>query len=643
MTAYAFKNAYTAKTLAEMVEKNPPSVLLNIPDGNDVAPRVNFVRLLEDLSGVVEDLDGTQMIPAVTAEKYQTSNDEESAKIHRFMGMGSELKGSSLEETNLPEGAKVLSVSDSFNSNLFFSVTPSECFGTLSAEWSGDYSSSVTIELSEGFTIGGLSLVNAYPAPTLDSSVPLPAGTAVEVRFIKSLGTWFFFKPSSGSSSLTAETSGEWYFPAEVSGTGIPALPAKLYYRSDLGTDVFPADLVECEAIQTFYSGYIWIRTESHIVCKNDSSVNLLSGIWLAYPWDHENQKFAGTAPEFIRLEASNYTFPDTLGWHLALSNSTTILGEKGEVDGETFYASYHEGTSLYFDASHGYWAFNPYGTPDRQEGNFGTSPPPSFEGDAEVYGSYTLTYHQNVNPADYAPDFGFVHFSSASLDFVEVSLAENYTSGKSLTGTLNFTLSNNWGRYTPDSVFRYETFSLDHGSVKIPASIPRGVSWHGEFSGMDLILLSPEVPEVNPKEYESFWSFLNENDFTIYPIRNFNTEYYFPDPESCSGRWVFPENYLTQTCDFASGSGISTFTLLELVDLREALTVGEKDGVSGFFYYDQFHPSESSPLLEGFTANYTFADELTQSFTLYGVFQSDPADSNCTVKLGRYLAEKLI
>lgn len=159
----------------------------------------------------------------------------------------------------------------------------------------------------------------------------------------------------------------------------------------------------------------------------------------------------------------------------------------------------------------------------------------------------------------------------------------------------------------------------------------------------MDLILLTPEIPDVNPKEYESFWNFLNENDFAIYQIRNFNTEYYFPDPESCSGRWTFPEGYLEQSCAFTSSSGTSEFTLLELVNLRTVLTRGEKDGVPGFYYYDQFHPSEDSPLLEGFTANYTFADELTQSFTLYGVFQSDPVDSNCTVKLGRYLAEKLI
>jgi hypothetical protein len=90
-----------------------------------------------------------------------------------------------------------VAITDSFNQTFLVTPTPSEVFGTLTGMVDGERH---RVTLDQGFTVNGNDELGAYPAPTLEE---LPEyGSKVSCRYVKSLGKWFFFKPTGGGGKV---------------------------------------------------------------------------------------------------------------------------------------------------------------------------------------------------------------------------------------------------------------------------------------------------------------------------------------------------------------------------------------------------------------------------------------------------------
>lgn len=651
MPIYAFKSRTTAEKLkhfADHMGKNP----LEVPDGNDVAVRVNLSRAEDEIYGKSAHEDGSYFMSSGTAERYQTSAADNFAKIHRNLGMPILTEGINIEDTNIPAGADCLAISDTYNSTFFMTPTPSECFGVLQAEWSGDFESPVEVELSEGFSIGGLRTVEIYPALTLDPSVTLEAGTVVEVRYLKSVQKWFFFRRTGTASAISAAVTGRWYSGWYVEGTNTPALPSKLFYRQYLGPDlVVPAEILELNAIISYRSDsskiIAWVNCENFNVCTNDEYENVLSLGWLGFPWDWEKGDFKDTAPEFFYTDG-NVILPEHLGFHLKLvdpNGRDLPYGEDGTVDGYTCYTgldSLNLNSSygiLYYDKTRNVWAWNE-SEGSRQETNTGSAIP-TTDGFSETLGEVTVSYHDYPYLVTDAPVFGCYKFTQTG-DFWVAGFYESYRNNAGFYGGFRVTAQNDWSLDYSGKDVTFNIFSKSGNTITFKTGKEDMIQYSCMWTGDGEVQLEPVLPTFSALTCESFLEFLYQYTSDMYPIRTHEEEYYIPDPESSQGRYRFPDGYLESTCDFSDDSETETLTLYEIYERRYDLTEGSKDGVPGFYLDAKFHPSEGSPLLEAMEVPYVFDENLDQTFNITGELVTNQVP-NANVKIARAFPEILI
>lgn len=200
---YNFRDKSTAERCVKFFKQNPagPGVS-DLPKGTG-AGALYLVEIPEDMDGHGTELDDVQF-PESTVEVIRTTLNpqqllsETSETFHA-------IQAAPLEPTNYPAEAHVVAITDSFNQTFLVTPTPSEVFGTMLGPIS-DSTGRYQINLDQGFTVNGKNWVGAYPAPTLEETPE--SGAPVTCRYIKSVGKWFFFKPTGGGTKTLSVSGG---------------------------------------------------------------------------------------------------------------------------------------------------------------------------------------------------------------------------------------------------------------------------------------------------------------------------------------------------------------------------------------------------------------------------------------------------
>jgi len=207
MPVYGFRSKPTALRAEKFFRNNRNSTTENEINNWPLPARVRVVELTEDIDGA-GDPEESGAYEKTDADIVRTSVDPPE-RLETNGGFITQIEAAPLESTNLPEDARVLALTDTFNQTFLMTLNPSEVFGTIDAAWTNtDMESAVSITLDDGFTVHGESTLEAYPSPTLPES--LDADTPVTCRFIKSKGAWFFFRPDgAGLCHTTVTCSGD--------------------------------------------------------------------------------------------------------------------------------------------------------------------------------------------------------------------------------------------------------------------------------------------------------------------------------------------------------------------------------------------------------------------------------------------------
>ena len=205
--AYAFKDPQDVRNLKKISQR------FHENDGGELDPAdvsftttVNVVQTTDEVESSGASVNGT---PSFTLEEGEGVRlrklDEELEPYEWEEGKPSLQTFSNLETTNIPEGANVVTMNDSFNRRYGFQVQPSEVFGKLNEYWDGtDFSTEIEVNLDSGFTVNGASVLRAFPSPSLTEKIPY--NTSVTCRYVKAKGAWFFFRPTEAD--ITATISG---------------------------------------------------------------------------------------------------------------------------------------------------------------------------------------------------------------------------------------------------------------------------------------------------------------------------------------------------------------------------------------------------------------------------------------------------
>lgn len=625
MPAYAFKNPYTAKTLAEMVEQNPPSVLLNIPNQNDIQTRVNFSRAAKVIPGRGEQ-DASEEIPAAwgTVEKFSTA-DKETIRLHSISGARSTLECLNLEPTSIPQDAEVLAFSDTFNRTLVLTPTPSEVFGRLETEFSGNAETAVTVDLLEGYTVFGRDTLKVYPTPNLDFSESIPAGTIVECRYVKSAGKWFFFRRKGGSSPI-AELSGFWYSGGWCGS--YPALPSNIFFRRWC-EGRYPARTVQVNAIQSCANPWIWLDVKGLITLHASYAVPIQK---IAYLWDWDKQIFLDFAPVCV-YDGQRYRDPAKMGFiWTSQSHAESIFGECGTVDNMMAATESNDGRIIYWNGFEGRYQLGlsipganrasdpfaqvyslPTNTEDGANFAFYTK---NADGELVEVESFEILHHLHQDP--HFP--GFMTWTSGGIGQLG-TLWEDYEAG-GLQGTFTIQTALAWDLEEKGEPLEFFTFKKSRFCF-ISSPVPNRVSLECiPFDDGYSLRCSPVWDLPKNKEYSTLFEYLTSADSDSFPLRYRDGEYYFPDPEFSQGRWTCEGTALHGKFNFYSADGNSwrELTLLELYELRKSLiygTLGEDEGyiLENEWIAPTYTPSLHSP----FRGVYTPAPELAEEFTLSG------------------------
>lgn len=621
MPAYAFKNPHTAKTLAEMVERNPPAVLLNIPNQNDIQTRVNLSKAAETIPGRGEQ-DASEEIPAAwgTVEKFSTA-DEETIRLHSISGARSSLHGLNAEPTPIPQNAEVLALSDTFNRTLLVTPTPSEVFGRLENGFSGTSETSAEIQLLAGYTVYGSDILKAFPAPSIDFSESIPAGTVVECRYVKSAGKWFFFR-RKGRSSPTADLSGYWYSGGWCGS--IPAIPSNIFFRRWC-EGCFPAQVVQVGAVQSCASPWIWLDVEGLIQLESSCGIHLQR---IAFEWDWDKQTILNYAPVCV-YDGSRYRIPSAMGfiWE-SQTYAGSIFGECGTVDDMPAASESGDGRIIYWNAFEGrYQLGNSAERASRGQDPYSlavTLPLDSEDGasfsflDEETGTTETFQVVHQLFTDPHAP--GSMTWTG-SEDGQLGALWEDYEAG-GLMGTFTIQTAQAWDLAEKGRPLEFFSFAKS-GSSFLSSPVRNRVSLECVPSDDGYSLRCAPVWDLpKNKEYSTLFDYLTSADSDSFPLRERDGEFYFPDPEFSQGRWICEGTDLHGTFSFYSEDGNSwrDLTIQELYSLRKSLIYGTLGEDEGYILEETWiAPTYTPGLNSQFRGVYTPAPELAEEFTLSG------------------------
>lgn len=202
--AYAFKDPQDVRNLKKISQRYHDFNDAELPsDDVSFTTTVNVVQTTDEVESSGASVNGTTSFTLEEGEGVRLRKlDEELEPYEWEEGKPSLQTFSNLETTNIPEGANVVTMNDSFNRRYGFQVQPSEVFGKLNEYWDGtDFSTEIEVNLDSGFTVNGASVLRAFPSPSLTEKIPY--NTSVTCRYVKSKGTWFFFRPTDADTTVT--------------------------------------------------------------------------------------------------------------------------------------------------------------------------------------------------------------------------------------------------------------------------------------------------------------------------------------------------------------------------------------------------------------------------------------------------------
>lgn len=196
---YGFKDKSAAQRAAQYFGQNPQDQKQQGLYSEAAPSRFRLVEIPEGIDGHNTPLDDVEF-PESEVEIVRTTTNPQELLSETTGSQGfHSVMAAPLEPTNYPAKARIVAVTDTFNQTFLVTPTPSEVFGTLTGMVDGERH---RVTLDQGFTVNGNDELGAYPAPTLEE---LPAyGSKVSCRYVKSLGKWFFFKPTGGGTKLLA-------------------------------------------------------------------------------------------------------------------------------------------------------------------------------------------------------------------------------------------------------------------------------------------------------------------------------------------------------------------------------------------------------------------------------------------------------
>ena len=212
---YGFKDKAAAQRAAQYFGQNPQDQKQQPLYSEAVPARIRIVEVSDGIDGYGHPTDDVQF-PESEVEIIRTTTNPQSL-LSETSETFHAIQAAPLEPTNYPAEAHVVAITDTFNQTFLVTPTPSEVFGTIQG-WNGtNFNDPEVVTLEDGFTVNGDTTLYAYPAPTLTDA--LDAGAVVSCRYIKSVGKWFFFKPTGGSGKVlnvygpalaVQETTGIW-------------------------------------------------------------------------------------------------------------------------------------------------------------------------------------------------------------------------------------------------------------------------------------------------------------------------------------------------------------------------------------------------------------------------------------------------